>query len=104
MMSESKGVIQVTLHCDGMDGLVVKAAEEALEMENINYILPFIRDKHEDELKDVFERTLVVRELSGDAAELADYWFFELQSDYTLKAGECPTLDSNPPSSMKDQL
>ena len=54
----------MTLHCDGTDGLVVKAAEEALEMENINYILPFIREQYEDELKDVFERTLMVRELS----------------------------------------
>jgi hypothetical protein len=31
----------------------------------------------EEELKDAFEKTLLVRELSGDAAELADYWFFE---------------------------
>jgi hypothetical protein len=66
----------MTLHCDAMDGLVVKAAEEALEMENIYYVLPFIREKYGDELKDAFERTIVVRELSGDAAELADYWFF----------------------------
>lgn len=75
----------MTLHCDAMDGLVVKAAEEALEMENINYVLPFIREKYEDELKDAFERTIVVRELSGDAAELADYWFFETAVRLYLK-------------------
>lgn len=64
-------------HCDTMDGPVVKAAEMALEMENVNYILPYISQDDEYELRDAFERTLVVRELSGDAAELADYWFFE---------------------------
>jgi hypothetical protein len=64
-------------HCETMDGPVVSAAEVALEMENVNYILPFIASEDEDELKDAFDRTLDVRELSGDAAELADYWFFE---------------------------
>jgi hypothetical protein len=64
-------------HCDTMDGPVVKASEMALEMENVNYVLPYISPEDEVELRDAFERTLVVRELSGDAAELADYWFFE---------------------------
>ncbi len=67
----------MTLHCDRMDSVVVKSAEEALEMENVNYVLPFVKEPYEGELKDAFERTLRVRELSGDAAELADYWFFE---------------------------
>ncbi|MGC9517654.1 MAG: DUF6448 family protein [Methanomicrobiales archaeon] len=64
-------------HCDTMDGPVVTAAEMALEMENINYILPFIAKESEDELKYAFEKTLIVRGLSEDAADIADYWFFE---------------------------
>jgi hypothetical protein len=64
-------------HCDTMDGPVVTAAELALEMENVNYVLPFVKKKYEKELKDAFDRTIIVRELSGDAAEVADYWFFE---------------------------
>ncbi len=64
-------------HCDTMDGPLVKAAEIALDMENVNYVLPYISPEDEGELKDAFERTMAVRELSGDAAELADYWFFE---------------------------
>jgi len=75
----------MALHCDRMDGLVVKSAEEALEMENINYVLPFIKEKYGDELKDAFDRTCLVRELSGDAAELADYWFFETAVRLHLK-------------------
>jgi len=67
----------MTPHCDNMEGPVVKAAELALEMENINYVLPFVKEEFEHELKDAFAKTMEVRELSGEAAELADYWFFE---------------------------
>lgn len=67
----------MALHYDTMDGPVVTAAELALEMENINYVLPYVSEDLEGELKDAFEKTIVVRELSGEAAEVADYWFFE---------------------------
>ncbi|HHT18451.1 MAG: DUF6448 family protein [Euryarchaeota archaeon] len=100
----------MALHCDRMDGLVVKSAEEALEMENINYVIPFIKEKYEDELKDAFERTIVVRELSGAAAELADYWFFETAVRLHLKGrgisytGLKPTqIKGEPIINMADQ-
>ena len=67
----------MTPHCDNIEGPVVKAAELALEMENVNYILPFVKEEFECELKDAFTKAMDVRELSGEAAELADYWFFE---------------------------
>lgn len=64
-------------HCDTMDGPVVMAAKKALEAGNVNLILPWVPKEAEDELKKAFERTLRVRKLSKEAAELADYWFFE---------------------------
>jgi len=64
-------------YIDSMDGPVVKAAEKALDMEDVKHVLPFVSFEDEDEIKDSFEKTLLVRELSADAAELADYWFFE---------------------------
>jgi hypothetical protein len=64
-------------HYETMDGPVVTAAEVALEMENINYVLSYISSEDEDELKEAFDRTIDVRELSASAAEIADYWFFE---------------------------
>ncbi|MGZ4857495.1 MAG: DUF6448 family protein [Methanobacteriaceae archaeon] len=100
----------MTLHFDSMDGPVVKAAEQALEMENVNYVLPYILEKYEDELKDAFERTILVRELSGDAAELADYWFFETSVRLHLKGRKRPYtglkpsgLNVDPVLSMADQ-
>lgn len=64
-------------HCDTMDGPVVTAAKKALETGNVNLILPWVSKKAEEELKKAFEKTLQVRKLGKEAAELADYWFFE---------------------------
>ena len=64
-------------HCDTMDGPVVKAAKMALETGNVNLILPWVPKKVEAELKKAFEKTVRVRKLGKEAAELADYWFFE---------------------------
>ncbi len=64
-------------HCDTLDGPVVKAARMALEQQNINLVLPWIPQALEDELKKVFQAVLPVRKLGRQAAEVADYWFFE---------------------------
>jgi len=60
-----------------MDGPVVKAAKRALEIGNVNLILPWVPKKAEAELKEAFQRTLHVRKLREEATELADYWLFE---------------------------
>jgi hypothetical protein len=60
-----------------MDGPVVKAAQRALETENVNLILPWVPKKAEVELRKAFEKTLRARKLGKEARELADYWFFE---------------------------
>src|SRR3990170_5477218 len=64
-------------HCDTLDGPVVKAARIALEKGNVNYILPWVPEKAEAELRKVFEKTLQARKQGKEAMELADYWFFE---------------------------
>jgi len=79
----------MSIYCDTMDGPIVKAAELALEMENINYVLPFVKIEYETELKEAFDKSVSVRELSGEAAEIADYWFFETAVRlYMLGAGK----------------
>jgi hypothetical protein len=55
----------------------VKAAKKALETGNINYILIWIPQESEKELKGVFEKTLRARQAGKDAQEVADDWFFE---------------------------
>jgi len=67
----------VFAHCDGLDGPVVKAAEKALETENVNLVLIWVQKKDEGEIKKAFQNTLDVRKLSPQAKELADMYFFE---------------------------
>lgn len=64
-------------HCDGMDGPVVKAAQKALASGNVNLVLIWVQKGDEKEIRQAFERTLAVRELSTEAKDLADMYFFE---------------------------
>jgi len=68
---------QVFAHCDGMDGPVIKAAQKALETGNGNLVLIWVQKQDEDEIKEAFQKTLAVRQLSPEAKELADRYFFE---------------------------
>jgi hypothetical protein len=71
------GINVASAHCDTMDGPVVKAAREALESGNVNLVLIWVQEENEAEIRAAFEKTLAVRQLSPEAKDLADYWFFE---------------------------
>lgn len=64
-------------HCDGMDGPVVKAAQQALASGDVDLVLIWVQKQDEDEIRRAFEHTLQVRELGAEARELADMYFFE---------------------------
>lgn len=64
-------------HCDTLDGPVIKAAQKALDTEDPNLVLIWIQEKDEPQIKEAFDKTLVVRKLSPEAKDLADMYFFE---------------------------
>lgn len=64
-------------HCDGIDGPVVKAAQKALETENVNLVLIWVKPEFEEEIKTSFNKTIIVRKQSPEAKEIADMYFFE---------------------------
>jgi hypothetical protein len=64
-------------HCDGIDGPVVKAAQQALAKGDVNPILVWVQANDEAEIRRVFGKTLAVRKLNPEARELADLYFFE---------------------------
>jgi hypothetical protein len=68
---------KVLAHCDGLDGPVVLAAQNALETGNVNLVLIWVQKQDEAEIKDAFQQILAVRTLSPAARELADRYFFE---------------------------
>jgi hypothetical protein len=70
-------VPQVLAHCDTMGGPVIKDAERALETGDVAVVLKWVAAKDEEEIRQVFARTLAVRVLSEQARELADMYFFE---------------------------
>jgi len=67
----------VLAHCDTLGGPVIKAAEKALESNNVNLVLIWIQKKDEAEIKKAFDKTIAVRKLNPQAKELADMYFFE---------------------------
>ncbi|MGE5479967.1 MAG: DUF6448 family protein [Chloroflexota bacterium] len=64
-------------HCDTEDGPVIKDARLALENNNVNYVLKWVPAADEKELKEAYDLTMKVRNLSPEAMRLADRNFFE---------------------------
>lgn len=64
-------------HCDGLDGPVVTAAQEALATGDVNPVLIWVSKDDEAEIRQAFVRTASVRKLSPQAKQLADTYFFE---------------------------
>jgi hypothetical protein len=64
-------------HCDTLDGPVVQTARLALERKDVTPVLKWIKKEHEQEIQDIFQKTLKVREKGVEAKDLADHYFFE---------------------------
>jgi hypothetical protein len=64
-------------NCDAMDGPLIERARQALETENVNHVLPWVRPADEQEIRHAFEHALAVRRLGTRARELADLHFFD---------------------------
>lgn len=64
-------------HCDTMDGPVVKDAIKAIEKNNVNYVLKWVRADDEKEITEAFTLMMKVWPLGPDAKTLAEKYFFE---------------------------
>lgn len=64
-------------HCDSMDAPVVTAARQALDKENVNLILPYVKESASADVKSAFEKALRARKADPAAREVADLYFFE---------------------------
>lgn len=67
----------VFAHCDTMDGPTVKDAQTALATKNVNYILKWVPESAETDMKRVFAQALEVRKQGKDARELAEAYLFD---------------------------
>ncbi len=64
-------------HCDAVDGPVVTAAKQALEENNVDLVLPYVKKEGEAEVVEAFKRTMDIRYTNKDVRSLADHWFYE---------------------------
>lgn len=69
--------MQVSAHCDSLDGPVITEARTALGKGDVTPVLKWVKPDDEHAIRTVFEKTLAVRKLAPDAQELADLYFFE---------------------------
>jgi hypothetical protein len=60
-----------------MDGPVVRAAIKALEMEDVNLVLPYVQKDGEEEILRAFKDVIQARKAGGAAKIVADRYFFE---------------------------
>jgi uncharacterized protein DUF6448 len=65
-------------HCDTLDGPVVVDAKVALKKGEPTVVLKWVKKEHENEIKEAFTRTLVVRTKGEAAKKMADMYFFEI--------------------------
>ena len=68
----------VSAHCDTMDGPLIADARMAIEQNNVNYVLKWIKADDEKEIIRVFTLAMKVRSLNEDAKQLADSYFFDV--------------------------
>ena len=64
-------------HCDTMEGPVVTDAKEALNKNDVNLVLKWVKQEGEEEVKAAFQKAVEVRKQGKEAQELADQYFFE---------------------------
>jgi hypothetical protein len=64
-------------HCDALDGPVVHAARDALTANDVDVVLPFVSPEGEPEVRGAFDLARKARAMGGEAADVADRWFFE---------------------------
>lgn len=64
-------------HCDTMDGPLISDARKAIDQNNVNYVLKWVRAADETEIRDAFNLMMKVRGLSPEAKVLAEKYFFD---------------------------
>ena len=64
-------------HCDGVDGPVVKAAQQALDSGDVSRVLIWVQPGDDAEIREAFRKTQAVRKLNATAKDFADTAFYE---------------------------
>lgn len=69
--------LTASAHCDTMGGPTVADGMKAMETNNVNYVLKWVQPEYEKELLQAFTLSMQVRNLSPEARELSEKYFFD---------------------------
>lgn len=69
--------LTASAHCDTMGGPTVADGKKAMETNNANYALKWVQPEYEKELLQAFTLSMHVKDLSPEAKELAERYFFD---------------------------
>jgi len=72
--------MNMLLHYDARNGPVMKAAKMALETGNVNYVLIWVPEESENQLKNLLEKTFCKRRAQKDVHDVTIDWYFQMVS------------------------
>lgn len=88
--------LTASAHCDTMGGPVVADGYKAIESGNINYVLKWVQPEYEKEMKSKFDLIMKMKDLSPEAKEVAEQYFFS-ELVRVHRAGEGASFDGLKP-------
>lgn len=68
--------LTTSAHCDTMDGPTVADGKKAMESNNVNYVLKWVKPEYEKEVTDKFNLSMKIKGLSPEAKNVAEQYFF----------------------------
>lgn len=71
------GTLQVSAHCDSYDGPTIKDAIKALETNNVNLVLKWIKLEQEQEVISLFNKTYSLKNGDKEVYAIVEKHFFE---------------------------
>lgn len=88
--------LTASAHCDTMGGPTVTDGYKAIESGNINYVLKWVQPEYEKEIKNKFDLIMKMKDLSPEAKEVAEQYFFS-ELVRVHRAGEGASFDGLKP-------
>jgi hypothetical protein len=64
-------------HCDSYDGPVITDARKALETNNVDFVLKWVSESQENEIKTLFKKTVSLKNGDQEVYQLVEKHFFE---------------------------
>lgn len=89
--------MSASAHCDTMEGPTVADGYKAMENNNVNYVLKWVSPEYEKEITDKFNLSMKVKDLSPEARQLAEQYFFS-EVVRIHRAGEGASFDGLKPA------